>query len=115
MDCEVKSLKRSKISLVKVRWNFKRGPEFTWEHEDYMKSKCDPTVGLLGEPSGKFDYYVLYPKVEPSQPLSPPHKTLPSPHKSPPFGIRAIRSYHVDTHVLPLIKFLNSMLWSLQD
>ncbi|GKC70526.1 hypothetical protein Tco_1116409 [Tanacetum coccineum] len=39
MDLEVKSLKRSKIPLVKVRWNFKRDPEFTWEREDYMKSK----------------------------------------------------------------------------
>ncbi|GJY54184.1 putative reverse transcriptase domain-containing protein [Tanacetum coccineum] len=39
MDCEIKSLKRSKISLVKVHWNSKRGPKFTWEHEDYMKSK----------------------------------------------------------------------------
>ncbi|GKE25457.1 putative reverse transcriptase domain-containing protein [Tanacetum coccineum] len=29
MDREVKSLKRSKISIVKVRWNSKRGPEFT--------------------------------------------------------------------------------------
>ncbi|GKC65582.1 hypothetical protein Tco_1098180 [Tanacetum coccineum] len=29
MDREVKSLKRSKIALVKVRWNSKRGPEFT--------------------------------------------------------------------------------------
>ncbi|GKE51786.1 hypothetical protein Tco_1486942 [Tanacetum coccineum] len=48
--------------------------------------KGDPTVGLLGEPSGKFDYYVLYPKVEPSQPLSPPHKTPPSPHKPPPIS-----------------------------
>ncbi|GKF45804.1 hypothetical protein Tco_0135606 [Tanacetum coccineum] len=39
MDHEIKSLKRSKISLVKVRWDSKRGPEFTWEREDYMKSK----------------------------------------------------------------------------
>ncbi|GKC51603.1 hypothetical protein Tco_1074348 [Tanacetum coccineum] len=39
MDREVKSLKRSKIALVKVRWNSKRGPKFTWEREDYMKSK----------------------------------------------------------------------------
>nr|GEW26354.1 putative reverse transcriptase domain-containing protein [Tanacetum cinerariifolium] len=37
MDREVKSLKRSKISLVKVRWNSKRGLEFTWEREDHMK------------------------------------------------------------------------------
>ncbi|GJW35356.1 hypothetical protein Tco_0058276 [Tanacetum coccineum] len=39
MDRKVKSLKRSRISLVKVRWNSKRGPEFTWEREGYMKSK----------------------------------------------------------------------------
>ncbi|GJS70912.1 putative reverse transcriptase domain-containing protein [Tanacetum coccineum] len=39
MDREVRSLKRSKISLVKGRWNSKRGPEFTWEREDHMKSK----------------------------------------------------------------------------
>ncbi|GJV95850.1 hypothetical protein Tco_1547427 [Tanacetum coccineum] len=31
MDREVKSLKRSKISVVKVRWNSKCGPEFTWD------------------------------------------------------------------------------------
>ncbi|GJX98355.1 putative reverse transcriptase domain-containing protein [Tanacetum coccineum] len=34
MDREVKRLKRSRIPLVKVQWNSKRGPEFTWEHED---------------------------------------------------------------------------------
>ncbi|GKB86537.1 putative reverse transcriptase domain-containing protein [Tanacetum coccineum] len=39
MDREIRSLKRSKISLVKVRWNSKCGPEFTWEREDHMKSK----------------------------------------------------------------------------
>ncbi|GJV06120.1 putative reverse transcriptase domain-containing protein [Tanacetum coccineum] len=30
MDREVKKLKRSRIPIVKVRWNSKRGPEFTW-------------------------------------------------------------------------------------
>ncbi|GKB55015.1 reverse transcriptase domain-containing protein [Tanacetum coccineum] len=39
LDREVKSLKRSKIALVKVRWESKRGPEFTWEREDFMKTK----------------------------------------------------------------------------
>ncbi|GKG32747.1 hypothetical protein Tco_0430257, partial [Tanacetum coccineum] len=29
IDHEIKSLKHSKISLVKVLWNSKRGPEFT--------------------------------------------------------------------------------------
>nr|GEX04561.1 hypothetical protein [Tanacetum cinerariifolium] len=34
MDREVKQLKQSRISIVKVRWNSRRGPEFTWERED---------------------------------------------------------------------------------
>ncbi|GJT45741.1 putative reverse transcriptase domain-containing protein [Tanacetum coccineum] len=36
---EVKRLKRSRIPLVKVRWNSKRGPEFTWEREDQFKKR----------------------------------------------------------------------------
>nr|GEZ81746.1 putative reverse transcriptase domain-containing protein [Tanacetum cinerariifolium] len=39
MDREVKRLKRSQITLVKVRWNSKRGPEFTWEREDQFRKK----------------------------------------------------------------------------
>ncbi|GJW70087.1 putative reverse transcriptase domain-containing protein [Tanacetum coccineum] len=39
MDHEIRSLKRSRISLVKVRWNSKLGSKFTWEREDHMKSK----------------------------------------------------------------------------
>ncbi|GKC70242.1 hypothetical protein Tco_1116125 [Tanacetum coccineum] len=39
IDREIKSLKRSRIPLVKVCRNSKRGPEFTWELEDYIKSK----------------------------------------------------------------------------
>nr|GFB90689.1 putative reverse transcriptase domain-containing protein [Tanacetum cinerariifolium] len=39
MDREVKRLKRSRIPLVKVRWNSKRGPEFTWEREDQFREK----------------------------------------------------------------------------
>nr|GEV40168.1 putative reverse transcriptase domain-containing protein [Tanacetum cinerariifolium] len=39
MDREIKKLKRRKITLVKVRWNSKRGPESTWEHEDQMRIK----------------------------------------------------------------------------
>ncbi|GKA16554.1 hypothetical protein Tco_0696301 [Tanacetum coccineum] len=36
---EVKRLKRSRIPLVKVRWNSKRGPEFTWEREEQFRKK----------------------------------------------------------------------------
>ncbi|GJY83268.1 putative reverse transcriptase domain-containing protein [Tanacetum coccineum] len=39
MDREVKTLKHSKIPIVKVRWSSKRGPEFTWEREDHMKAR----------------------------------------------------------------------------
>ncbi|GJS45255.1 putative reverse transcriptase domain-containing protein [Tanacetum coccineum] len=39
MDREVKRLKRSRIPLVKVRWNSKRGLEFTWEREDQFRKK----------------------------------------------------------------------------
>nr|GFC90612.1 putative reverse transcriptase domain-containing protein [Tanacetum cinerariifolium] len=39
MDCEVNKLKRSQLPIVKVRWNSRRGPEFTWEREDEMKCK----------------------------------------------------------------------------
>nr|GFB63299.1 putative reverse transcriptase domain-containing protein [Tanacetum cinerariifolium] len=34
MDREVKKLKQSQIPIVKVRWNSKRGLEYTWERED---------------------------------------------------------------------------------
>ncbi|GJV12868.1 hypothetical protein Tco_1354409 [Tanacetum coccineum] len=39
MDQEVERLKRSRIPIVKVRWNSTRGPEFTWEREGHMKTK----------------------------------------------------------------------------
>ncbi|GJU32454.1 putative reverse transcriptase domain-containing protein [Tanacetum coccineum] len=39
MDREIKQLKRSRIPIVKVRWNSKRGPEFTWEREDEIRAK----------------------------------------------------------------------------
>ncbi|GJU25685.1 hypothetical protein Tco_1164306 [Tanacetum coccineum] len=71
VEREIKRLKRSQIPLVKVRWNSRRGPEFTWEREDSFKQKypqlftnrasssttsnalgysifcCDPDLGVL--------------------------------------------------------------------
>ncbi|GJY95943.1 putative reverse transcriptase domain-containing protein [Tanacetum coccineum] len=37
MDHEVKHLKQIRIPIFKVRWNYRRGPEFTWEREDQMQ------------------------------------------------------------------------------
>ncbi|GJS64747.1 putative reverse transcriptase domain-containing protein [Tanacetum coccineum] len=39
MDREVKQLKRSCIPIIKVCWNVRRSPEYTWEREDQFKSK----------------------------------------------------------------------------
>nr|GEZ41978.1 putative reverse transcriptase domain-containing protein [Tanacetum cinerariifolium] len=39
MEQEIKRLKRSRIPLVKVRWNSRKGPEFTWEREDSFRKK----------------------------------------------------------------------------
>nr|GEW46750.1 reverse transcriptase domain-containing protein [Tanacetum cinerariifolium] len=39
MDREVKQLKQSRILIVMVRWNSRRGPEFTWEREDQFRKK----------------------------------------------------------------------------
>ncbi|GJT59931.1 hypothetical protein Tco_1003464 [Tanacetum coccineum] len=39
LEREFKKLRRSRIAIVKVRWNSKRGPKFTWKREDQMKLK----------------------------------------------------------------------------
>ncbi|GJV48964.1 putative reverse transcriptase domain-containing protein [Tanacetum coccineum] len=46
MEREIKRLKRSRIPLVKVRWNSRRGPEFTWEREDSFKKKYPHLLSL---------------------------------------------------------------------
>ncbi|GKC00728.1 putative reverse transcriptase domain-containing protein [Tanacetum coccineum] len=47
MDREVKQLKRSRIPIVKVRWNSKRGPEFTWEREDEIRAKYPHLFSII--------------------------------------------------------------------
>ncbi|GJT86184.1 putative reverse transcriptase domain-containing protein [Tanacetum coccineum] len=39
LEREFKKLKHSRIAIIKVRWNSKRGPKFMWEREDQMKLK----------------------------------------------------------------------------
>nr|GEV25078.1 putative reverse transcriptase domain-containing protein [Tanacetum cinerariifolium] len=38
-DHEVKQLRQSRVLIVKVRWNSRRGPEFTWECEAQFRKK----------------------------------------------------------------------------
>ena len=39
MDRQTKQLRHSHIPIAKVRWEGKRGAEFTWELESDMKAK----------------------------------------------------------------------------
>nr|GEX79450.1 putative reverse transcriptase domain-containing protein [Tanacetum cinerariifolium] len=39
MEREIKRLKRTRIPLFKVRWNSRRGLEFTWERKDSFRKK----------------------------------------------------------------------------
>ncbi|GKA23050.1 putative reverse transcriptase domain-containing protein [Tanacetum coccineum] len=39
IDLEVKHLRQSRIPIVKVHWNSRRGPEYTWERKDQMQKK----------------------------------------------------------------------------
>nr|GFB00138.1 putative reverse transcriptase domain, ribonuclease H-like domain, aspartic peptidase domain protein [Tanacetum cinerariifolium] len=46
MDRKVKRLKQSQIPIVKFRWNSRRGPEFTWEREDFFRSNLEKLTEL---------------------------------------------------------------------
>ena len=39
MDREIKDRRHSRIPIVRVRWNSKRGPEYILEREDQMRQK----------------------------------------------------------------------------
>ncbi|GJZ79376.1 hypothetical protein Tco_0644213 [Tanacetum coccineum] len=39
LDREVKKLRQSRIPIIKVQWNSKGGPEFTWERKDQFRDK----------------------------------------------------------------------------
>ncbi|GKB12707.1 putative reverse transcriptase domain-containing protein [Tanacetum coccineum] len=51
MDREVNRLKKSRIPIVKVCWNSRRGPEFTWEREDFFRSKYPQLFSDKKKPS----------------------------------------------------------------
>ncbi|GJV61175.1 ribonuclease H-like domain-containing protein [Tanacetum coccineum] len=64
MDCEVKCLKQSRIPIIKVQWNSRRGPEFTWEHEDqFRKNVTDPVMSS----SSTVTYTSIYTDFEPGK------------------------------------------------
>ncbi|GKD28364.1 hypothetical protein Tco_1239142 [Tanacetum coccineum] len=59
MEREIKRSKRSRIPLVKVRWNSRRGLEFTWEREDLFKQKYPQLFTNRVSSSTINDYYLI--------------------------------------------------------
>ncbi|GKB86643.1 hypothetical protein Tco_0958915 [Tanacetum coccineum] len=51
VDRQIKKLKRSWIPIVKVRWDSRRGAEFTWEREDQFKAKYPHLFALVHQSS----------------------------------------------------------------
>ncbi|KAJ9542061.1 hypothetical protein OSB04_028567 [Centaurea solstitialis] len=58
LERKIKQLRRSKIPIVKVRWNSKHGPEFTWEREAFMKSKYPHLFTKESPASGKYEFWL---------------------------------------------------------
>ncbi|GJR11977.1 putative reverse transcriptase domain-containing protein, partial [Tanacetum coccineum] len=59
MDREIKQMRRSRIPIIKVRWNSKRGSEFTWEREDQFKQNntSGTSYSVVGQFGGVTDWY----------------------------------------------------------
>ncbi|GJS80437.1 putative reverse transcriptase domain-containing protein [Tanacetum coccineum] len=47
MDREIKQLNRSHFPIIKVRWNSKIGPEFTWERKDEIRAKYPHLFSII--------------------------------------------------------------------
>ncbi|GJW09599.1 putative reverse transcriptase domain-containing protein [Tanacetum coccineum] len=53
MDREIKQLKQSLIPIIKLRWNSKRGPKFTWERKDEIRAKYPHLFSIITSSSIK--------------------------------------------------------------
>nr|GEU45805.1 integrase, catalytic region, zinc finger, CCHC-type, peptidase aspartic, catalytic [Tanacetum cinerariifolium] len=78
LEREFKKLKRSRISIVKVQWNSKRGPKFTWEREDQMKLKPNGEAlrkCILSDPYKPTIVFVQAVEATDNSPVVPEHTT----------------------------------------
>nr|GEV50707.1 putative reverse transcriptase domain-containing protein [Tanacetum cinerariifolium] len=81
MEREIERLKQSWIPLVKVHWNLKRGPEFTWEREDSFKQKY-PQL-FINQASSSTTRQIMAPVIRQGQNLPPPNTDTPPHHMTP--------------------------------
>ncbi|GJU71504.1 putative reverse transcriptase domain-containing protein [Tanacetum coccineum] len=75
LEREFKKLKRSRITIVKVRWNSKSETEFTWEREDQMKINSVRTSTVLTVENQKEDISILAWNPRPTRNFSMPPLT----------------------------------------
>ncbi|GJV84897.1 hypothetical protein Tco_1524795 [Tanacetum coccineum] len=47
MDRKIKKLKQSRLPIIKVQWNSKRGLDFTWEREDKIRAKYPHLFSII--------------------------------------------------------------------
>nr|GFB24232.1 RNA-directed DNA polymerase homolog [Tanacetum cinerariifolium] len=64
VDREVKWLKRSQIPSAKVRWNSKRGLEFTWEREDQFRKKYPHLFARIDDLFDQLQGSSVYSKID---------------------------------------------------
>ncbi|GJY19660.1 putative reverse transcriptase domain-containing protein [Tanacetum coccineum] len=86
MDREVKQLKQIRILIVKVCWNSRRGPEFTWEREDSFTKKYQHLfTNRTSSSTTIYDGLPMQPVVPPSPDyvLGPEHPPSPDYVPSP--------------------------------
>nr|GEW34951.1 putative reverse transcriptase domain-containing protein [Tanacetum cinerariifolium] len=99
MDREVKRLKQSRILILKVRWNSRRGPEFTWGREDQMKKKWCMTRSSTKE--------LLSPFKNPERVLRSRRKLLDNPSlvvsNSPEFDQLSEIEVHIEEEVTEIM------------
>ncbi|GJR90818.1 hypothetical protein Tco_0214829 [Tanacetum coccineum] len=69
MEHEFKQLRRSRVPIVKVQWNPRRGLEFTWEREEKFRKKYPHLFTKIAPSSSAMGSYVLLQKGE-VKPLS---------------------------------------------
>lgn len=73
-ECEANSLEID-LEPEQDRRPYSKKKNGRTSQQQYLQQRYkngDPKIGLLGEPSGKIDYYVLYSKQKKSNPDSPP-------------------------------------------
>ncbi|GJX70535.1 putative reverse transcriptase domain-containing protein [Tanacetum coccineum] len=129
MDREVKRLKQSRIPIVKVRWNSRRGPEFTWEQDSVgtpvgrvilygtIPTTIPDTTPVITPPATQTNTLVIpteTPIIAPTIPPSPDY-TPASPDYSPASDLESDLSKDPSSDHIPPLPAISPFLSSDDD